>query len=174
MGLLLVALCALALIEAGCKALFGTPASPGNISTSKVHGVLAEVPEIYGGRNPRSTRVLLNEYPLRSFIIDGASFRASKWGMIGTTMHRGDTVYLDVATEDFKNNIQQVTGTPEEILPVKVYSFRTSCCTYLTIADYCKEVNDNTWVGVVCLLSGIALAVSMVMGIRKMVMNHTL
>lgn len=165
-GFVLVALLCISLILGGLGQLFGPPLSPGDIKVTTLTGTLATNPEIEDYRKDRSVRLLLNEYPSRSFNIVDDAFTATKSGIINDNVSSGDTVFLEVAAEDYESNIA-TAGTPERMLPVTVYGFRSKTQVFLSIADYCKSANSNGWVGIVCLVFGITLSLATYFGLRK-------
>lgn len=163
---LFVGFLAFVFIVGGLSTLFGDPVSPKDIHTVEIQGTLAANPEINSYGKRRNIRLLLNEYPLRSFNIDGDAFYATKYVVMNDNLTKGDGVFLGVSADDYKDNIQQQTR-PERVLPVAVYECRTREHVFLSLADYCKEANSNTWPGIISLVVGIVLGVALYFDVRK-------
>ncbi len=78
----------------------------------------------------------------------------------------GDSVYLQVAADDYKDNIA-IAGVPDSMLPVAVYGLRSKDRAFLTLDNYCKEANSNGWVGVVCLVIAGAVTLALYLDFRR-------
>ena len=149
----LLALFCICLIIGGISELTGPPITPKDIKVVSVVGTLAANPEVNDQGKHRNARLLLNEYPNRSFNIFGDAFYATKSGIINDYVSAGDTVFMEVSAEDYQNNMIGVQA-PDHMLPVDVYSLNSKGQDFLTLADYCKEANSNGWVSVVGILVG--------------------
>ncbi|MCD6013310.1 MAG: hypothetical protein K0Q79_3172 [Flavipsychrobacter sp.] len=169
-GFLFIGFIAIVLIIAGLSMLFGPPVSPGEMQVVTVTGTLEENPDVQvRGRNATSAtnvRLLLNEYPNRSFNIDGDAFSAAKWVPLGQDVYAGDTVVMEVSADDYKSNIKEQT-TPSGMLSVAVYAIQSKGYVYLSLADYCKEANDNTGAAIVALVMGCSIVFAFYYEFRK-------
>jgi hypothetical protein len=168
-GYIFIGLLAIVLIVCGFSMLFGPPVSPKDIAVATVTGALSANPEVnnMSGKTRHSNiRLLLNKYPNRSFNIDGDAYFASKWGMVNDYVFAGDSMTMEVAADDFKNNLELQTA-PDHMLPVAVYSLRDKEHTYLTLTDYCKEANSSVGAGIVALIMGLGMALALILGFRK-------
>lgn len=161
-----MALFSVLLIFAGLATLVAPPVAPDDIAVASVTGTLAENPDVNEyGRN-RRVRLQLIEYPANSFVISGDAFEATAWGMINDYVGKGDTVHLEVAAEDYNNNIQ-TPPTQERFPQVSVYAFQGRGQVFLTLTDYCKETNSNTWTGIVIIIFGGGFAFALYYELRN-------
>ncbi len=165
-GYIIVALFSVLLIFAGFAILFAPPVSPNDIAVASVTGTLAENPDVNNYGKNRSVRLLLNEYPANTFVISGDAFEATAWGMINDYVGKGDTVHLEVAAEDYNNNIQK-PPTQERFPQVAVYAFQGRGQVFLTLTNYCKEANSNNWIGVVIIIFGGGFAFALYYELRN-------
>ncbi len=153
------------LIVAGLVTIFSPPVTESDIAVAGVSGTLEVKPEVHSYGRDRYIRLLLTEYPNRSFNIDGDAYNATKWVPLTEDVNAGDEVQMEVSAEDNKNSIER-ERVPERMMPVAVYALRSKGVAYLSLADYCKEANSNTGAGVVALVMGVLLGIALYFQLR--------
>lgn len=144
------------LMVGGLSMLFGSPTTPEKVAVEPVEGTLARNPYfwVYGNGETKSVTLYLNEYPYQSFVIDGSALEATRYQMMNTYLSPGDTMFLLVSAEDYKEHIEPDTAT-EYTAPVAVYGARSTNQIYLTVENYSKKVTaDSPWTGVFFILFG--------------------
>ncbi len=154
------------LITGGFSFLLAPPVSPDHIPVLELNGTLAQNPDLNTNPKYQHIRLLLNEYPGRSFNIEGDAFEAAKWGMVNDYLYRGDTVFLKVSPNDFKASTEDSHDSRPFQIPV--YEFRSREIAFLKLADYCKEASSNTGTGIVFFLFGGGLLFALVAGLRDL------
>ena len=150
----------------GFSAVFGPPVTPQNLHAAQVQGTLASLPEIhndYYSKN-KHIKIVLNEYPGRSFNIDDAYY-ALEYAPTDAYIRVGDSVFADVAGDDYASNIARQNES-EYILPVEVYGFRTKTHVFLTLDGYCKEANSSPWLGYVLIGFGLVITYALYVEIK--------
>ena len=150
---LFIASVAIALIGGGLSMLFGSPVSPKDVPVVEVTGTLAKGPEINSLGKNRYIKLTLNEYPSWIFKIDGAAYYATKYPVMNDNLSKGDSVYMGVSPDDYKNNIEHYEESEYTQL-VAVYECHSREHEFLSLADYCKEANSNSGAGIFSLLMG--------------------
>ncbi len=147
----------------GILALFGPDVSPGTLPVATVSGTLTEKPEVHAYGRSTGARLLLNEYPRCTFLIGSAALDATKWVPLRDDLYPGDTVTMEVAAQDYKDNIE---GYPSTFVAVDVYALRSKRYVYLSLTDYCNKENDDTLPGIILLVMGSTIIIVLFFTIR--------
>ncbi len=163
---LIVGMMTIVFISGGISILFSPTVTPDNIEVTSVAGTLAEHPAANTYGRSQYIRLRLKEYPDCVFSIEGDALEATKWGTIDECVGVGDSVFLNVDSEDFDAGQSSDESTDGPSFHA-VYSFRTKACTLLKLDDYCREANSNQWLGWGFLLFGAALVWGIVAGIVR-------
>lgn len=119
-----------------------------NVRTVAVSGILPEIPAVSSSLGSQSVVIRLKAYPQHVFMITGAAFDVSRYDMITTTIHAGDTVRL------LTDSTELATNTLGEQL-VGVYGFSKGAMWYLNPENYYKVVVKRyRLTGIACILVG--------------------
>lgn len=158
----------LLLVGAGLSALCSGPVLPRDLAVTSMAGTLATNPEIHNSNKSRYIKLTLREYPLRSFSLQDDAYYASASGAMAYDLHADDSVWMQVATTDYNENVAP-QSVPERMLPVAVYALRKRGEDFLTLEGYCKEANSaiNTWAGVICLAMAALIILAAYLQARK-------
>lgn len=129
-------------------------------------------------RNPPFIKLELKDYPEYNFIIDGKNACTATFSyMLETTVKIGDTLFVDIETEQYKKKI-----TKEKPLDffekyggyrkISVYGLRDKKRSYLNLSDYNRECNENKinqkyapvylWLGIGLLLYSIIATIKLI------------
>ncbi|MCD6013514.1 MAG: hypothetical protein K0Q79_3376 [Flavipsychrobacter sp.] len=144
-------------------ALFGPDVSPETLPVAIVTGTLAEKPEVHAYGKNTSARLLLNEYPRCTFIIGSTALDATKWVPLSDDLYPGDTVIMEVAAQDYKDNIE---GYPSNYVAIDVFALRCKGYIYLSLTDYCNKENDDALTGIILLVMGSTTIITLFFTIR--------
>jgi hypothetical protein len=161
-GLIVVLLTGILLVAAGVSELVAPPIRPGDIAI--IGGNLAAMPEINSYRHT-SIMLRLKEYPGFVYAIKYEACDAAKVPLIRADLATGDSITIGTPTKDYKDNVANNSG--DHTMYTEVYTLQDERHDYISLGDYCKEVNSNKWVGIVSLALGCLLSVTSIWPLLK-------